>query len=394
MISIKEKWQCCGCGNCALSCPTDAIKMISDEVGFTFPSINNTLCTNCGLCETKCPVLNHKNDTNLNHEVYAAYAKDTSIRFNGSSGGMFGMIAKHILNSNGIVYGAAFDNKLKLKCTCAKTENELYDLYKSKYLQSDLGESFFHIKKALDSGISVLFVSTPCQVYALKLFLKKEYQKLTTIDFICHGVPSQDFFDKCKSFVEEKEKIQLLSYSFRAKKKNGATPHYYQRTYLKNGKKKTNISLYTNSPFYYGFQKYITLRDSCYNCQFSCSNRVSDITIGDFHEIDKYIKGINRFDGVSTVVINTEKGAEIWGEVCHNAVSHKLDFKTLLNNGDLMCGGTTKPKNRDLFINDLALLPFEIVVDKHLNGKNEYIKKFYYSMPSVLRKILKKVLIK
>lgn len=394
MISISNKAMCCGCASCKVVCPTNAINMVTDEIGFVFPKVNNDICINCGLCEKNCPVLNHKNEKDLNHNMFIAFAKDTETRFNGSSGGMFGLIAKHIIEVGGVVYGAAFDDNLKLKCTEASKFEELKPLYKSKYLQSNIGENFIKIKNQLDNGIKVLFVATPCQVYALKLFLNKEYQNLLTVDFVCHGVPSQWLFDKCKDYVEKKKNIRILDYSFRSKKKNGTTPHYYTVKYEKQGKIREKTALYIDSPFYYGFQKYITLRESCYDCHFSYSNRVSDITIGDFHEVDKYINGINRFDGVSCFVVNTQKGQEIWSLIKNKTVCYELDFKTLVENGELMCGGTQKPKSCDEFVKALKTENFETVVGKYLNGKKQWTKKIYYSLPRTVRKIMKKVMIR
>lgn len=394
MISIKDKSMCCGCASCANSCPVDAIRMVEDNAGFIFPNVDEAKCINCSLCEKRCPVLNHTNSVDENHSVFIAYAKDTMMRFNGSSGGMFGLIAKQVIAQGGVVFGAAFDEDLQLRCTAAENEQQLYPLYKSKYLQSDIGNSFESVKSFLEQGRQVLFVATPCQVYALKLWLNKDYEKLITVDFVCHGVPSQSLFNKCRSYVEKNNKIKILEYGFRAKKKNGSTPHYYKCKFSKNGKTKEKVALYVDSPFYYGFQKYITLRDSCYNCKFSYSNRVSDITIGDFHEVDKYIEGINRFDGVSNLIVNTPKGEKMWCKIKDLTVFHQLDFSLLLKNRELMCGGTEKPKHRDDFIAALSSQPFETVAEKYLNGKREYVKKLYYSMPKFIRKIMKKVLIR
>ena len=392
MIEINEKSQCCGCGNCAMICPQNAIRIEEDECGFTFPEIDLDKCTNCNLCNKSCPVLNHKNAVCLDHSVFAAYAKDSATRFNGSSGGMFGLFAENIIDEGGIVYGAAFDENLQLKCKSVESKDSLYPLYKSKYLQSNIDGQFFAIKEHLQNGKKVLFVSTPCQVFALKLFLKRDYENLYTVDFICHGVPSQKLFDQCREYEEKRDGIKFVSYQFRAKKKNGSTPHYYKLTYSKNGKEKSKTKLYVDSLFYNGFhRKYITLRDSCYDCHFSHSNRISDITIGDFHGIDKYISGINRFDGVSTVCINTEKGMDLWNGVCENAIYYALDFSVLLENGELMCGGTQKPANRDEFIKALKEEPFGVVVRKYLDGTKSYAKKTYYSMPLFVRKIMKKI---
>lgn len=394
MIITDNKAMCCGCATCEMVCPTHSISINIDNAGFTFPTINSTSCINCNLCEKSCPILNHTNQENLEHDVYIAYAKSESVRFNGSSGGMFGLIAQHIINEGGVVYGAAFDENLNLKCTCAETIDDLQPLYKSKYIQSDLSHIFFKIKDQLDNNIQVLFVATPCQVCALKLFLKKEYDNLLTVDFVCHGVPSQHFFDKCRAYVEKKEKLTITGYSFRTKKKNGSTPHYYTIKYVKNNKSRQRTALYIDSPFYLGFQKYITLRDSCYDCHFSSSNRVSDITIGDFHEVDKYIDGINRFDGISSFVINTEKGNCIWSAIKGNTVFYQMDFKKLIANKEFMCGSTQKPKERDAFLKALISEEFEIVVKKYLNSKKQFTKRVYYLLPKFVRKTMKRIMMK
>ena len=389
MIQLFQKADCCGCGACAVSCPKSAIVMITDDAGFLYPHIDATACVNCGLCEKRCPLLHHENGYGERHSLFAAYACDTGARFRGSSGGMFGLFAKKLLQAGGVVYGAAFDEELNLRCKSAESMEELAPLYKSKYLQCETAPAFPEIKRSLESGRPLLFVSTPCQVHALRLFLGKEYPNLLTVDFLCHGVPSQKFFDKCKEYEEKKYGARMTDFRFRTKKKHGATPHYFTVIYEKKGKIKKKTALYTQSVFYYGFQQYITLRDSCYECRFSHSNRCSDITIGDFHGIDKYVSGINRFDGVSTVCTNTEKGRAFWDSVSGDAVVYPLDFKRLYEAGELMTGGTEKPAIRDAFVAALATRPFDEVVKTYLNGSREYSKRFYYSMPSVIRKMMK-----
>jgi coenzyme F420-reducing hydrogenase beta subunit len=235
-------------------------------------------------------------------------------------------------------------------------------------------------------------VSTPCQVYALKLFLKKDYENLFLVDFLCHGVPSQELFDKCREYDEKRLHCKITDFQFRAKKKRGSTPHYYKVKYKKDKRSYEKTELYVNSSFYYGFQKYITLRDSCYSCRFAYSNRCSDITIGDFHTIDKYVQGINRFDGVSTVCINTEKGSSIWQKVCDKTVCTPVDFKKVHEAKELMHGGTQKPKRRDEFVSAMETETFETVAGKYLNGSGEHAKKLYYGMPSPVRKIMRKLL--
>ena len=55
----------------------------------------------------------------------------------------------------------------------AETEEELYPLFKSKYLLCDIDDKFREIKKKLEHGKQVLYCSSPCQIAGLKLYLVK-----------------------------------------------------------------------------------------------------------------------------------------------------------------------------------------------------------------------------
>ena len=309
MIDIKEEKNCCGCGACVAVCPKHCIRMEERTLGAVFPVVDSDLCVHCDACTRVCPIINASHDKAVEQSAYAAIAKDPSQRFEGSSGGTFGVFARAFLKRGGVVYGAAFDEQLKLRCTSAETEAELKRLYKSKYLQSDMTERFPEILARLKQGEKVMFVSTPCQNAALKRYLKQDFPNLLQIDFFCHGVPSQKFFDECIAYEDQKKDMETTYYEFRTKVSNGSTPHYFTKKSLKNGKEIHKTGYYFESPFYAAFQQYVNLRESCYTCEFSSRDRCTDITLGDFHEIDRYMDGINRFDGVSTIIANTAKGA-------------------------------------------------------------------------------------
>lgn len=376
---------------CLAACPKKCISQTTGTLGAVFPKVDTEKCISCGKCDKVCPMLNAVENNTVTDDTYAALSKNPEVLFGGSSGGMFETFARVLIEEGYTVYGAAFDKELKLKCTAADSIKALKPLRKSKYLQSDMTDKYAEIKSKLENGEKILFVSAPCQNAALKLFLNKNYENLITVDFICHGVPSQSFFDECKKYKEQKENIKITDYEFRTKKKNGTTPHYYTFTYLKNGKSKKKTGYYFESPFYAAFQKYITLRESCYDCKFAGKDRVTDITISDFHDIDKYIKGINRFSGISTVFIHTEKGKQLF-ESCKNSLNtYKLDLSMLINDKVCFCGGTKRPKSREIFIKYCENGGIQALVDNYLSPKFYRKQKLYYSLPSFLRKILRKV---
>ena len=101
---------------------------------------------------------------------------------------------------------------------------------------------------------------------------------------------------------------------------------------------------------------------------------------------------MNRFDGVSTVCINTENGSEAWLSIQAKTVSTPVDFKLIYDAGELMQGGTRMPPRRNDFVRAMETEPFDVVADKYLDGSREYTKQIYYAMPSFVRRIIRKFL--
>lgn len=391
MIKITDERNCCGCAACSVACPQKCISMEKGTLGHYFPLVDEVLCINCGICNRVCPMEKPIITSGFAKKVYAAYSLDKGIRYRGSSGGMFETFSKYLLSKGYSVYGAAFDSNLQLKCTCATNETELLPLMKSKYLQSDFREKYTEIQTRLKNNEKIFVVSTPCQIAALKNFLKNDYANLITVDFFCHGVPSQHFFDICNRYDElEKYRGKIINYDFRSKKKNGTTPHYYTIEYEKSGKTKIKTGYYFDSTFYALFQQYISLRESCYNCRFSEVSRYSDITIADFHEIDRYYNGINRFDGVSTVVVNTFRGQDLFDNCKDTLFVHEMNLEKLIADDICFSGGTPRPSNRDKFLKDYNKMDIKDLANKYVNQKKYIKNRIYYSLPSPIRKIIKK----
>lgn len=186
-MQIIEKEKCCGCSACFNTCPKNAIKMVKDKDDFEYPKIDKNKCINCGLCRKVCPVLQNNTIEN-NICAYAVYNKNEKERLSSSSGGIFVLLAKVILKENGIIYGACLDDDLQVKHIKVDKISDLPKLMGSKYVQSDINNSFRSVKEDLEKNKKVLFTGTPCQVEGLKSYLRKDYKNLYTQDIICHGV--------------------------------------------------------------------------------------------------------------------------------------------------------------------------------------------------------------
>ena len=391
MIQTVDTTKCCGCKSCSLVCPQRCIGFTEDAIGAVYPVVDRDRCIGCGKCETVCPLQGPFRGS-IGKAAYAAYSNDSGIRFRGSSGGLFETMALWIIENGGSVFASKLDEDLKLKGYEATTAEGVRELTKSKYLQSDTAQLFPVIQGRLREGKQTLFCGTPCQVAALRNYLGEDCRRenLFLVDFFCHGVPSQRFFDKCKEYVEKRDKIKIIRYEFRAKKEKGATPHYCTIEYEEKGVRKRKTQLYIKDPFYLGFQKYLTLRDSCYHCPYGKGDHPGDITVGDFHDIDKYVKGIDRFQGVSTAVINTEKGQAMWDTIQRRLVVYPMSIQDLYRDKQIYTGGSQEPDGRAAFVRDMSAMPMETVVHKWLNTGAEWKKAIYYALPAPIRKAIKR----
>ena len=308
---ILEKKQCCGCGACINACKTKALKYSHDRYGFIIPKLNNEKCIQCGKCLIVCAA--EHQDGNESLEAYAAMAKNIEDRWRASSGGIFGVISKKFIENNGIVVGAKMDNDFTVHHEIAKDEDSLKSILRSKYIQSDMRYIYDEIMELLKNGKIVLFSGTPCQVSAVKNYIPMKYREnLFLIDVVCHGVPSQTFFNSYISHLETK-KGEIESYQFRAKRQvnNGMNCFF---SYKVKGKD-TVIRNWPEDTFNYLYMKSYIYRDSCYSCLYSNTKRCSDITLCDYWGWNNYQRGFEMGSTVSGVLINTDKGRQLLDEI-------------------------------------------------------------------------------
>ncbi len=299
---------CCGCGACENVCPKNAISMKEDEYGFIFPVIDDKLCVNCRMCRNVCAFQNIT-ENNSPLKTWVAVSKNKEGLKKSASGGVFYTLANAVIKENGCAAGAAFDDKFELSHIIAYDEKTLEKLQGSKYTQSSTGYVFREIKKQLLEGKKVLFCGTPCQVAGLRSFLEKKYDRLITIDLICHGIPSNKMFKDYIHYFETEKSIKVDQFMFRDKKigwgKNGSV--------IANSGKRYRLFESAQSYFFL-FANSMIMRSNCYSCKYACSHRPGDLTIGDFWGIQRehpeLLKNekINEAKGISVIIANTEKG--------------------------------------------------------------------------------------
>ena len=241
-----------------------------------------------------------------------------------------------MLSENGKVYGCAYDDELKPRHIGIDDNNELFKLQGSKYVESDIGNTYGKIEKQLKKGEKVLFSGTPCQCAGLRRYLGKEYDNLIVVDIICHGVPSRKLFKSYISYLETKKRGRLVSFDFRNKDKHG-----WSLTYKYKIEKRKRIKEYQGiaslSSYYYGFLAGFMYRQCCYQCPFANPDRISDITLGDYWGIEKIDPNNNNYQGVSAIIVNTETGKRLLEKVSGEVQLVESTFeKVSIQNSNLL----------------------------------------------------------
>lgn len=340
MIDIQNKKKCCGCTACKSACPKQCISFYVDKEGFQYPIVDKDNCIKCDICEKVCPYL--KDSANKKPTgVYAAKNYD-SIRQVSSSGGIFTALAKSIIKQKGVVVGAAFDDEWTVKHIIIDKETDLLRLRGSKYVQSNLGETFLRTKTILDTGQLVLFSGTPCQVNGLKNYLRKEYNNLLCVEVICHGVPSPLVWKTYLSSIKQPDK-NLNNINFRDKRRGWL--NYGFTLFFNDGSE-----VYQNRErnlYLKGYLSNTFLRPSCYNCPSKEGKSGADIALGDYWGVNNYHNEIYDNKGVSLVMLYTEKGKELFDGLDVDSVESSYD--NVFTGNSMIAYSTPIPDDRDLF---------------------------------------------
>ena len=216
MMEICRKEDCTGCWACVNSCLHNAISMREEKLGHLYPLVNSDKCINCGLCIKICPANNSKTLCNPK-TAYAGWDKNELEYKSSTSGGAASAFARYIIKNGGIVYGCACLENVDIRHIRIDKEDDLYKLKGSKYVQSNIYDSYRSVKNDLCDNREVLFIGTPCQIAGLKSYLRKEYEKLYLVDLICHGVPSQKLFNYYLEYLSNKFKSKVIDIKFRNK---------------------------------------------------------------------------------------------------------------------------------------------------------------------------------
>lgn len=309
---------CTGCGACISVCSYNAIVFQSDKCGFNYPVIDSNKCVSCSICEKVCPIINENllKDPIL---TYVAVSSNNYEQLTSTSGGLASVFARYVITEEkGVVYGCTGEDCHHVRHIRIDSNIDITRLKGSKYVQSDLLGIYYQVKKDLIDGKVVLFIGTPCQNAGLRKFLRKDFKNFYSIDFICHGTPSQKMLSDHISDLGLSVYVEKVAFRY---KRKGKLSEYRLQLYNNHGKLIYNKS-YGVDYYMSGFLLGLFYRDSCYACKFAKPQRIGDITIGDYWDKEmEYTFLTNSQDGLSQMHINTEKG-----KILINKLSDKIEY--------------------------------------------------------------------
>lgn len=362
MIEIENKTDCCGCQACGDICHAEAISFHSDHEGFWYPEVDRNKCTDCHLCEKICPVLNIdalKHHNKSAPKVFGGYNKDIVIRFDSTSGGVFSLLAQAMYKQKGYVSGAIYSDDFKVVNFISDDKKDLRRLRSSKYVQSNAEGLYKRIKSLLESGEKVLACGSPCQMAALRSFLRKDYENLIIVDFLCRATNSPKVFEKYKESLEARYGSKIVA--IKDKNKDHGWHSLARKVTFENGQ--VYYGEGHEDDYRRGYHANVFERPSCYECKFKGIPRISDITLGDFWGIGSVDPSLEQNLGTSLVIINSEKGEKYFDIIRDKLVMKEFSLDDIVpgNSTAIMGGKLPYPAgiDRNEFFKALDEMPFD-----------------------------------
>lgn len=368
---------CTACGACANICPKNCISWTKDNVDTIYPIIDETVCIHCDACIRVCP----NNNTLEYHKplkTFATWSLDEENRRTSASGGIASIFYQYALNKGGFTCGAELTLDNGVNYIPLREVSDINRVKNSKYVFSHTNDIFKQVRQALKGGRFVFFAGLPCQVAGLKMYLGKlaEDENLLTADIICHGISNEDYLFQYIHHIEKKKNRKTDTLYFR-------DPAYGTESYVFTLRDESKVFYKQNhhetNLYYIGYMGGLHYRENCYHCRYARTERISDLTFGDFDGLGKEKPITYGNKQVSVCLVNTEKGERYLKEVSGLLF---LDERTLQEAVKPQCqlkAPSSKHPMRDVFLN-IYKEQHDFTKAAKASLRKELIRNFFYQI--------------
>ncbi|NMA72944.1 MAG: 4Fe-4S dicluster domain-containing protein [Bacteroidales bacterium] len=378
MFEALSDKACCGCQACVDICPKKCLKFEIDEEGFGYPKVvDETKCIQCDLCNKTCPVKKSKENPQIFREAYYGFSMDEDDILKSSSGGLFAVIAKEYQKIGYYICGATYTNDFKVQHQFVAPDENVEKLFSSKYAQSDVANTFTETKQLLKQHKKVLYSGLPCQIAALKSFLQFTYDGLITIDLLCYGVQSPKVWDYYLNSYHKGKHPTTIS----MRSKHFGWKKYAMEIEFSDGKK--YLKAKDNDPYLRCYSKGLFVRPCCYNCHFKGFPRISDLTLGDFWEVNELYPNVQSDRGVSIIIPNSKCGEDILKTIEKSVWYSEIDMNRLNEMNIQYLKLCKENPNRSAFFNGVSRQEsFDVLAKKY--AKISRSKQLIYGIKKCL----------
>lgn len=301
-----------------------------------------------------------------------------------------------MLKRGGVVFGACYDESLKVIHKPITSANELESLRRSKYVESFIGDSFKQAKAYLQAGRLVLFSGVQCQIQGLHSFLRKSYANLLTIEVICNSVPSAKVWEIYKHSLLEEEGEKLLDVNFRGKDYGWGKGAFAIKTKTKT---KTKTKPAGKVVYMQGFLRHFITRPSCENCYAKGFKSGADITLGDYWGVDYTHPEFYDTTGVTCALIHSKQGVEFINAIAESMEIVPSTFEKIASWNVSLVRSHPYPKRP--FITQSKVLREIITTYEQTNDPHKALKPLeraclldsIYELPTILKWRLRTALV-
>ena len=378
---------CTACGSCVTICPKNCIRFTTDDYGYTYPYIDTNNCINCGMCEKACPVLTPvKKDSYVYPTVYCASSKNTDTVLNSASGGIASEITRLFTKElNGFACGVKSEEDNLPGFVLLDSESDFRSVSGSKYVHSRDNGIYKKVKECLDFDKKVFFCGLPCQVAALYSYIGGDNENLFTADIVCHGCSEESVYKSYLEYLQDKKGERIVNTEHTSKDKGWSI--LIQRLFKIEFESGDIIYRWSQQDAYLSlFLDSSIFRPACYNCKFARFPRVGDITLGDFFGIGTInnIKSVNK-NGVNMVMLNTEKGQDLYDMLLPYIDSEERDIKEAVYYNLNLWRPSSKSRIQSDLQKSISDINWDKISDTYYNNKTDKTKR-------LIRKTIKTVL--